>query len=204
MNQAIQFLAGRDAKLAGILNGLPFKAYRHSDLFLDLLEAITSQQLSGKAATTIFERFLDLFPGRQPTPRRLFALKPERLRTAGLSRQKAGYLHNVATFALRQDLSRAALRHLGDDEIIALLTQIKGVGRWTAEMLLMFPLDRPDVFPVDDLGIQLAMKKLYGLRGDGRRLHKRMTAIAENWRPQRTLACKYLWRWRSSQRRSEK
>ena len=200
MNQAIQFLAGRDAKLAGILTGPPFKAYRHSDLFLDLLEAITSQQLSGKAATTIFERFLDLFPGRQPTPRRLFALKPERLRTAGLSRQKAGYLHNVATFALRHDLSRAALRRLSDEEIITLLTQIKGVGRWTVEMLLMFPLDRPDVFPLDDLGIQLAIKKLYGLRGDGRRLHKRMTIIAENWRPHRTLACKYLWRWRSRQR----
>ena len=200
MNKTTPFLAGRDAQLAGILAGPPFKAYHHSDLFLDLLEAITSQQLSGKAATTIFERFLDLFPSRQPTPRRVLALKPEKLRTAGLSRQKAGYLHNVAAFALRHDLSRAALRHLNDDEIIALLTQIKGVGRWTAEMLLMFPLDRPDVFPVDDLGIQLAIKNLYSLRGDGRRLHKRMTAIAENWRPHRSLACKYLWRWRSTQR----
>ena len=200
MNKTIPFLAGRDAKLAGILVGPPFKAYRHSDLILDLLEAITSQQLSGKAATAIFERFLNLFPGRQPTPRRVLALKPEKLRTAGLSRQKAGYLRNVAAFALRHDLSRAALRHLGDNEIIALLTQIKGVGRWTAEMLLMFPLDRPDIFPVDDLGIQLAMKKLYSLRGDGRRLHKRMIVIADNWRPHRSLACKYLWRWRSTQR----
>ena len=200
MTDARQQLAARDAKLAGILTGPPFKAYRHSYLFLDLLEAITSQQLSGKAATTIFERFLNLFPRRQPTPCRLLALQPEQLRAAGLSRQKAGYLHNVAAFALRHDLSRAALRHLGDDEIIALLTQIKGVGRWTTEMLLMFPLDRPDVFPVDDLGIQIAIKKLYGLRGDSLRLRMRMTAIAENWRPHRSLACKYLWRWRSNQR----
>ena len=199
MNQAIQFLAGRDAKLAGILSGPPFKTYRHSDLYQDLIESILSQQLSGKAAMTIIGRFMDLFPARRPTPRRLIALRLEQLRAAGVSRQKAGYLHNVARFALRHDLSRTALRRLNDHEIIALLTQIKGVGRWTAEMLLMFPLNRPDVLPVDDLGIQVAMKKLYGLRGHGPRLHKRMIALAEVWRPHRTLACKYLWRWRSLQ-----
>jgi len=200
MTTALQYLAARDARLAGILTGPPFKAYRHSDLYLDLLEAILSQQLSGKAAATIFDRFLALFPRRQPTPRRLRAMSLERLRAAGLSRQKAGYLHNVAAFALRHDLSRAALRPFSDDEIVALLAQIKGVGRWTAEMLLMFPLDRPDVFPVDDLGIQLAMQQLYGLRSRGPRLRRRLTAIAEAWRPHRTLACKYLWRWRASQR----
>jgi len=200
MTTAAQHLAARDAKLAGILAGPPFKAYRRSDLYLDLLESILSQQLSVKAAATIFGRFLDLFPNRQPAPRRLLALRPEQLRAAGLSRQKAGYLHNVADFALRHAVSRAALRRLADEEVIALLTQIKGVGRWTVEMLLMFPLDRPDVFPVDDLGIQLAMKQLYGLRGQGPRLRKRMTVIADAWRPHRTLACKYLWRWRSAQR----
>jgi DNA-3-methyladenine glycosylase II len=197
---ALQHLAARDPKLAGILTGPPFKAYRHPDLYRDLLESIVSQQLSIKAAATIFARFLALFPGRQPTPRRVLALPEEKLRAAGLSRQKAGYLRNVAAFALHHDVSRAALRRLGDDEVIALLTQIKGVGRWTAEMLLMFPLDRPDVLPLDDLGIQLAMKKLYGLRGHGRGLHRRMAALAEAWRPHRTLACKYLWRWRSTQR----
>ena len=200
MTAALQYLAARDARLAGILTGPPFKAYRHSDLYLDLIEAIVSQQLSGQAAATIFDRFLDLFPRRQPTPRRLRAMRLERLRAAGLSRQKAGYLHNVAAFALCHDLSRAALRPLSDDEIVALLTQIKGVGRWTAEMLLMFPLDRPDVFPVDDLGIQLAMQQLYGLRSRGPRLRRRLTAIAEAWRPHRTLACKHLWRWRSTRR----
>ncbi len=197
---ALEHLAARDLKLAALLVGPPFKAYRHPDLYRDLLESIVSQQLSIKAAATIFGRFLALFPGRQPTPRRVLALKLTQLRAAGLSRQKAGYLRNVAAFALRHDVSRAALHRLSDDEVIALLTQIKGVGRWTAEMLLMFPLDRHDVLPLDDLGIQLAMKKLYGLRGRGRGLHRRMVALAEVWRPHRTLACKYLWRWRSGQR----
>jgi len=196
MKQSLQHLAARDPRLAGILSGPPFQAFRNADLYTDLLESIVAQQLSGHAATTIFNRFLDLFPRRQPTPRRLLALSPARLRAAGLSRQKAGYLRNVATFTLRHDLRRAALRRLDDEALIELLTQIKGVGRWTVEMLLMFSLNRPDVFPVDDLGIQNAMRRLYGLRGRGPRLRRRMAAIAEAWRPHRTLACKYLWRWR--------
>lgn len=187
-------LKTRDPKLATIITGGPFKARRNADLYLDLVESILSQQLSIKAAATIHGRFLDLFPDRHPDPRRLRAMGAARLRRAGVSRQKAGYLRNVAAFALEHDLSRAALRKLGDDELIALLTQIKGVGRWTVEMLLMFPLNRPDVFPADDLGIQIAMKKLYGLRGEGPKLRGRMAAIAERWRPHRSLACKYLWR----------
>lgn len=187
-----------DARLAPIVAGTPFKAYRGGDIYRDLLESILSQQLSVKAAATIFDRFLGLFPGRDPSPRRVLAMPEERLRAAGVSRQKAGYMKNVAAFALENDLSRAALRRLDDDEIVALLTRIKGVGRWTVEMLLMFPLNRPDVFPVDDLGIQIAMQRLYGLRGKGPALRKRMIAIAAAWRPHRTLACKYLWRWRSA------
>ena len=197
MKNPRQYLRERDSVLATIITGPEGKVSRSADLYLDLLNAIVSQQLSGRAATTIFERFLDLFPDRDPTPRRLKAMLLPRLRSAGVSRQKAGYLKNVAAFALRQPLDRAALRRLSDDEIIAQLTEIKGVGRWTVEMLLMFSLGRRDVFPLDDLGIQLAMKKLYHLRGRGRQLHKRMLAIASSWQPERTLACRYLWRWRS-------
>ena len=87
---------------------------------------------------------------------------------------------------------------MDDENVLIHLTQIKGVGRWTTEMLLMFPLRRPDVFPVDDVGIQIAMRRLYGLRGDGARFKKRLAKIAEGWRPHRTLACKYLWKWRST------
>ncbi len=185
-----------DPKLAKAIGGEPFKAYRNSDIYMDLIESIMSQQLSVKAAATIFGRFLDLFPKRYPEPMLVLELPDAEFRGAGVSRQKAGYLKNVALFAVENNLSLDALKKLGDDEIIALLTQIKGVGRWTVEMLLMFPLGRPDVFPADDLGIQIAMKKLYGLRAKGSPLRKRMFAIAEKWRPHRTLACKYLWRWR--------
>lgn len=175
----------------------PFKAYPNPDIYFSLIASIISQQLSVKAADTIHNRFLDLFPDRYPASALLLAMTADQLRAAGLSRQKSGYLHNVAAFAAAHDITTAALKKKSDDEIIALLTQIKGVGRWTVEMLLMFPLARPDVLPVDDLGIQLAMKKLYNLRQTGPRLRKKMAAIAEAWRPHRTLACKFLWRWRS-------
>jgi len=198
MTRAVAYLAQRDPRLARILTGPPFKTGGGSELFLDLLESIMSQQLSGKAAATIHGRFCRLFPAQRPTPQRLLKLTADELRAAGVSRQKAGYLHNVATFFLTHDLSHEALKQLDDDAILALLTQIKGVGRWTVEMILMFSLRRPDVFPVDDLGIQLAVKQLYGLRTSGTRLRKRMEALAEAWRPHRTLACRYLWRWRNA------
>jgi DNA-3-methyladenine glycosylase II len=195
--RALRHLRASDPVLAGILHGRPFDSYPNADVYLDLLESILSQQLSVKAAATIFGRFRALFPGGYPDPRTLAALSDAALRAAGVSRQKAGYLRNVAAFALAHDLSRAGLDRLSDDELMELLTQIKGVGRWTAEVLLMFSLGRPDVFPADDLGIQVAMKKLYRLRGAGPRLRRRMIAIAERWRPHRSLACRYLWRWRN-------
>ena len=197
---AHEHLKSRDPIVAQIVTGgAPFKISRNADLYTSLIASIMSQQLSVKAADTIHGRFLDLFPARDPRPERVLALSVEQLRAAGVSRQKAGYIQNVATFALQNDITHAALKRMTDDEIIALLTQIKGVGRWTVEMLLMFPLNRPDVFPADDLGIQTAMKKLYNLRATGPALRKKMTAIAENWRPHRTLVCKHLWRWKSAQ-----
>lgn len=191
-----EHLKAADPVLARIVVEYPFKVSRGSDIYLDLLESILSQQLSVKAAATIHERFLDLFPQRYPEPQRLRALSDEALRVAGVSRQKAGYVRNVAAFAADRGLDRKRLARLTDDEVIMHLTQIKGVGRWTVEMLLMFSLHRPDVFPVDDLGIQVAMKKLYRLRSEGRALRQRMEQIAEAWRPYRTHACKCLWRWR--------
>ena len=191
-----QHLNAADPVLARIPLDLTFKRSRNSDLYLDLLSSIMAQQLSVNAADTIFARFLDLFPDRYPSPALLSAMSDEHLRTAGVSRQKAGYVRHVAAFAVAQGFDRRAIDRMTDDEVIAHLTQIKGVGRWTVEMLLMFSLNRSDVFPVDDLGIQIAMKKLYGLRGEGRALRQRMIRIAEAWRPFRTHACKCLWRWR--------
>ena len=199
MKAAIQHLVASDPVLARIITGQPpLKAYRNGDLYLDLLQSIISQQLSVKAADTIYGRFLDLFPGRYPEADRLIRMRLERLRSAGVSRQKAGYLQNVARYARENGMAAHQLRSLSDEEIIAALSTIKGVGRWTVEMLLMFPLNRPDVFPVDDVGIQQAMKSLYRLRHEGKPFRKRIAKIAEAWSPHRTLACKYLWRWRST------
>ena len=196
---ALRELARRDPALAGIMKGrTPFALHARPDPYMDLLQSIVSQQLSVKAADTIFQRLLALFPRRYPSPDRLAAMSDDALRAAGVSRQKAGYLRNVAVFARGGGLRLARLRAMTDDEVIAHLTAIKGVGRWTVEMLLMFTLGRPDVFPVDDVGIQAAMIRLYGLRVRGRALRVRMEKIAAAWRPHRTAACQFLWQWRDT------
>lgn len=196
---AFRELARRDPALAGIMKGrTPFAPRARPDPYMDLLQSIVSQQLSVKAADTIFQRLLALFPRRYPSPDRLAAMSDDALRAAGVSRQKAGYLRNVAVFARGGGLRLARLRAMTDDEVIAHLTAIKGVGRWTVEMLLMFTLGRPDVFPVDDVGIQAAMIRLYGLRVRGRALRVRMEKIAAAWRPHRTAACQFLWQWRDT------
>jgi DNA-3-methyladenine glycosylase II len=167
---------------------------RSKDLYFALLQSITSQQLSSKAGDTIFGRFLDLFPSKDPVPDRLIAMDIEQLRSAGLSYAKAGYLKNIAEFALTQSLDYKKLKKMQDEELINYLTTIKGVGRWTAEMILMFTLNRPDILPVDDIGIRGEMKKLYNIRGEGKTFIKRMHKIASAWQPYRTLACRHLWR----------
>lgn len=169
---------------------------KRKDLFISLLGAIVSQQLSVKAADTIFGRFLDLFENRTPDPKTLLKISDEKLRSVGMSYQKAGYLKNIATFALEQGLNYKQLKKKTDDELVDYLIQIKGVGRWTVEMLLMFQLNRPDVFPKDDLGIQRGIKKLYELPYEKKRLLLEIEKIAEHWRPHRTLACRYIWRYK--------
>ncbi|MCY7327922.1 MAG: DNA-3-methyladenine glycosylase 2 family protein [Saprospiraceae bacterium] len=167
-------------------------------IYYDLLDSIVSQQLSVKVASVIFSRFCTLFPDNYPHPELVIALEPEQLRSVGLSGQKAGYLQNVAAFFLKNDLENHPWATRSDAEIIDFLSQIKGVGKWTAQMLLMFTLERPDIFPIDDLGIQQAMIRLYGLRERGKALKKRMVALAEPWQPHRTLASRYLWRWKDT------
>lgn len=193
---ARQHLAAADPVLARILaQGHQVEPSAHEDLYLALLRAIVSQQISTKAAAAIWRKVQALFPpDGYPEPAALLDLTVEDLRTAGLSRQKASYLHTVAGFAQRDQLDHAHLSQLDADAFTSHLTQIKGVGRWTAQMLQMFALDQPDVFSEGDLGIQNAMRKHYGLEETGRALQKRMLAIAEAWRPYRSVACKYLWR----------
>lgn len=184
----------QDPVMAGIISqGEEIVQEPHEDIYLSLLSSIISQQLSTKVARVIKGRFLALFPGEYPQPDRVLEMQEEELRGVGLSFQKIGYIRNVAAFAREGQLDYQVISQLEDEDLIRHLVQIKGVGRWTAEMILMFTLVRPDVFPVDDLGIQNAMKKQYGLSQTGKTLLSEMSRIAEAWRPHRTLASRYLW-----------
>ncbi len=167
---------------------------RPPNIYEALLRAIVGQQLSGKAAASIYGRFLERYNGDVPSPQVLCNDPVDELRSAGLSRQKAAYLRNVAAYFLNTPYDADHFRQLDDEEIIRELTSIKGVGKWTVEMILMFTLKRPDVFPVDDLGIRNAMVKHYLLKEQGRELTTKMLEIAERWRPYRSYASYLLWR----------
>jgi DNA-3-methyladenine glycosylase II len=165
---------------------------RDRDIYSGLIQSIISQQLSTRAAATIYGRFRALLPGSGgPTPHAVLPLSEETLRGVGLSRQKISYLRDLSQKMLEGSLQTDSLSSLGDEEVIDALTQIKGVGRWTAHMILIFRLLRPDILPVGDLGIVRAIQNAYGLRKppDARRMMK----IAEPWRPYRSVASWYLW-----------
>jgi DNA-3-methyladenine glycosylase II len=157
-----------------------------------LLRSIVGQQLSTKAARTIYERLTALFDGRTPTPAELLAADPEKVRSAGLSRPKVGYLRSLAEHVESGELELDRLTELPDEEVSEQLTAVKGLGQWTADMFLIFHLRRPDVLPVGDLGIRRAVERAYGLPEipDA----AQVLEIGEPWRPHRSLASLYLWR----------
>jgi len=157
-----------------------------------LVRSIVGQQLSTKAARTIYERLTDLFGGKTPSPAELLAADPEAVRSAGLSRPKVSYLRSLAEHVESGELELARLSELSDEEASAQLTAVKGLGQWTADMFLIFHLGRPDVLPVGDLGVRRAVERAYELPElpDAARLAE----IAEPWRPHRSLASLYLWR----------
>jgi DNA-3-methyladenine glycosylase II len=158
-----------------------------------LVRAIVGQQLSVLAARAIYGRLTARFGGRPPRPAEILADEPEELRAAaGLSRAKVGFLRSLAEHVLSGELELERLHELGDEQVIAELTAVKGIGQWSAHMFLMFHLERADVLAVGDLGIRRAIELAYGL--DGLPDPPAMEAIAEPWRPHRTLACRYLWR----------
>ena len=157
------------------------------------MRAIVGQQLSVLAAKAIYGRLTARFDGRPPLPQEILDDDPEELRAAaGLSRAKVGFLRSLAEHVLTGQLELERLGELGDEEVIAELTAVKGIGQWSAHMFLMFHLERPDILPVGDLGIRRAIERAYGL--PGLPLPAQIEQIAEPWRPRRTLACRYLWR----------
>ena len=190
--------ARADPVLAAIIEAVGPKlgdarAGRPADHYGALVRAIVGQQLSTKAARSIYLRLTERFDGRTPTPEQVLADEPEELRAAaGLSRAKVGYLRSLAEHVLSGELELERLDELDDDTVIAELVAVKGLGMWTAHMFLMFHLQRPDVLPVGDLGIRRAIERAYGL--DALPDAPEMERIAEPWRPHRTLACRYLWR----------
>ena len=198
IEQAVQHLKKHDP-LRVVIEQVQMPDFTPSRrVYYNLLESIVSQQLSVKVADVIFNRFLALFPDGYPHPEQVLSIEFERLRGVGLSNQKANYLRNVAQFSLENDLEGHDWDSMNEVEIIEFLTQIKGVGKWTVEMLLMFTLGRLDVLPVDDLGIQQGMQKLFSIEETGKNLKIRMIELAEPWRPYRTIACRYLWRYKDT------
>lgn len=160
--------------------------------FVDLVEDITSQQLSEKAGATIFSRLKKLFPAGRITPDRVLALTDQELRNVGVSWSKASYIKAIATAAQTKKIVFNRLAALSNEEVIQALTQIKGVGRWTAEMFLMFSLGREDIFSFGDLGLRRGIQKIYGLKKEP--TIKQMEKITSRWTPFRTYACRILWR----------
>jgi DNA-3-methyladenine glycosylase II len=167
-------------------------AAQRTDHFSALVRAITNQQLSIKAAATIYQRLAALLPHETPTPAAIDALSDAQLRAVGYSRQKSGYLRDLCRHVLDRSLDLEHVDDRPDEEVIATLTQVKGIGRWSAEMFLMFRLHRPDVLPVGDLGIVNAIKRQYRLRKLP--TPDRIRKIGEAWKPYRSVACWYLWR----------
>ncbi|GAC1592778.1 MAG: DNA-3-methyladenine glycosylase [Chitinophagaceae bacterium] len=188
-----------DKKFKKLLEGRnSFVLKQNKKVYLHLCGSIMSQQLSVKVADVIWKRFLALYD-KHPTPEQIAETPFATLRAIGLSSAKVSYVQNVARFAIEQGMEWKKLQKMNNEEVTQYLVQIKGVGRWTTEMLLMFALGREDVFAVDDLGIQNAMIKLYKLDNTNKKQFKEdLLRISKKWAPYRTYACLHLWKWKDN------
>ncbi len=193
---AATYLSRRDRTLAKVIRRVKLKKYRAQPqrlYFQTLAESIIGQQLSGKAADTITARFVALFPRvKFPKPEHVLKAPAKKLRSSGLSWAKVSFLKDLARHVHNKRLDFHKFPTWTDEEIIAHLTAVHGIGRWTAEMFLMFSLNRPDVFSTGDQGLKNAIRKLYGFKKEP--TAKQMLKLAENWRPHRTAAARYLWK----------
>jgi DNA-3-methyladenine glycosylase II len=189
----------KDLKLAPLLKEDTHVLIRRKRTAIRLIASIISQQLSTKVAKIIFDRFLNIYNGKEPSCEQVLKTDPAILKGIGLSNAKVNYVLNVATFFIEHQITDKQLYKMEPEEVISLLTQIKGVGRWTVEMLLMFSLGHENVFAVDDLGIQQAMVKLYHIKYETKKeLQTKMLKKAESWAPYKTYACLHLWKWKDS------
>ena len=187
----------KDKKLATIIGDEVHELHLRKNIPIRLMASIMSQQLSTKVAAVIFKRFLDSYGGEEPTSQQVLDTPFDTLRSIGLSNNKVKYIQNVAAFCIEHNITDTKLLAMGNEEIIDLLVQIKGVGQWTVEMLLMFSLGREDVFALDDLGIQQGMEKLFKLDSSNKKLLKaKILELSEPWKPYRSYACLHLWRWK--------
>ena len=193
IDKGLKHLKKEDEKMGRLIAEFEKPEFKKdSNYFEALVRAIVYQQLSGKAAATIYKRFKDLFPNNKyPSPSMVMEKSHEELRSVGLSNQKASYIHNIANAFYTETIPKD-IESLVDNEVIDCLKKIKGVGPWTAEMFLMFTLNRRDVFPVTDLGIQKGFQLFFQL--DELPKPDQMIEKAEHWSPYRTLASWYLWR----------
>jgi DNA-3-methyladenine glycosylase II len=189
----------KDKKLARTIGEEVHELTLHPNIPVRMMASIISQQLSTKVAKVIFKRFLEIYKGKEPKPQQVLDTPAETLRAIGLSNAKVSYVHNVARFCIEHRITDKKLLAMNNNEIVDLLVQIKGIGKWSVEMLLMFTLGREDVFAVDDLGIQQAMTKLYKLDpADKKAMKEKMLKLSAKWSPYRTYACLHLWKWKDN------
>jgi len=198
IDPAIRAHLSREPTIAPIVAShvLPDRSDHGGDVYFGLLRSIAYQQLSGKAAGTIFGRFLQLFPDEYPHPERLLEMDNDAIRAAGMSRGKTAYIKNVAQYWLDNRLVNADWAQWTDAEIIAKLTTIKGVGQWTVEMVLMFVLKRPDLLPLDDLVVKRNIIALFGIDDTelkGKKLNAEILRVTEPWRPYRSYGSRFMW-----------
>ena len=193
MRKAILHLKKADPVLGALIDrvGRYQMTYRDPD-FESLVRSIVYQQLSGKVASVIFGRLAALMPGGAMTPQAILKLTPAKMRRAGLSKQKTNYIRDLARKTAQGKLRFESLAELSDDEVIEQLTQVKGIGVWTAHMFLMFAMQRKDVLPVGDLGVRMAIRKAYQLEELPH--PKEVEKIGASWRPYASVASWYLWR----------
>ena len=187
----------KDKKFAPLLAQANHTIKKRKNTPVRLMASIISQQLSTKVAAIIFGRFIALFDGKEPSCEQVLECTNDQLRSIGLSQSKVHYIQNVAQFFLEHQITDKQLYNMQPDAIIDLLTQIKGVGKWTVQMLMLFSLAQEDVFALDDLGIQQAMIRLYKIKYDTKKeLHTKMLTISNKWTPFRSYACLHLWQWK--------